>query len=121
MRRRRVRRGKRGSGAECDADAGDREAWVSPAAKLAVVAAEAADARWPHYAVDASSLDRLLVRVELPSKLIGALRVAEGAERFVANAQVRTAKGVWPLDRDGQSFVTAHWRWAQLGPRATSW
>ncbi len=69
---------------------------------------ESTGARSPHYVVDASSLDRLLVHVTLPSTLVGSLRVAEGAEPFVADARVRTAQGVWRLERDGQSFVTAH-------------
>lgn len=62
----------------------------------------------PRYVVDASNLERLLVRVTFPQPLAGALRVIEGADPFVSETQVRTPAGAWPLDRDGQSFTTTH-------------
>ncbi len=81
---------------------------ASSAAKAAAVAPPVTGAHSPHYVVDASNLERLLVRVTFSNKPSGALRVADGAERFVSDAQVRSAEGVWPLEREGQSFVTTH-------------
>ncbi len=81
---------------------------TSTSALRSAVPRAGTDADSPHYAVDAASLDRLLVRATLPSKLVGPLRVTDGAERFVSDARVRTSEGEWPLERDGQSFVTAH-------------
>src|SRR4051812_43432467 len=72
------------------------------------VGAKIAAGNVPHYAIDATSLERLLVRVTFPRRPTGPLRVAGGAESFVSDAQVRTPAGVWPLERDEQAFTTTH-------------
>src|SRR5438105_4967249 len=102
------------------APAATRPVVPAPAATRPVVLASATDrapappavkttpANAPLYVVDASNLERLLVRVSFSQPLAGALRVIEGAEPFISEAEVRTAAGAWPLDRDGQSFTTTH-------------
>jgi hypothetical protein len=59
----------------------------------------------PRYVVDASSLERLLVRATFPPGTAETLRVADGSQGFISNVHEQVAGVEQPLTPDGAGYT----------------